>query len=345
MQDLIDLLLSRQSLDRPQVRQAVDALANPDFPQQTKAAFLRALREKGESAAEIAAFAEALLERAVDPGLSHLTGPTLDVCGTGGDRMGFFNISTTTMFVLAAGGARVVKHGNRAITSQCGGADVIEALGIQIELDPGQLRACVEEVGAAFVFAPRYHPAFRAIAPVRKSLAAEGISTVFNLLGPLLNPARPNCQLVGVYSAALLPLYRDTLAHMERTRAWAIHGDGTDELTTTGPSNVCETGPGGPRDFRIDPSELGIPTALPSDLIGADKKSNALLLERILSGAERGPREDVVSLNAAAGFVVTGLVPDLPCGLQLARDQIRSGRALQKLQAMRRVAPAQTTAS
>jgi len=345
MQDLIDLLLSRHSLDRPQARHAVDALANPDFPQQTKAAFLRALREKGETAAEIAAFAEALLERAVDPGLSHLTGPMLDVCGTGGDRMGFFNISTTSMFVLAAGGARVVKHGNRAITSQCGGADVLEALGIQIELGPDQLRACVEKVGAGFVFAPRYHPAFRAIAPVRKSLAAEGVSTVFNLLGPLLNPARPSCQLVGVYSAALLPLYRDTLAHLGRTRAWALHGDGTDELTITGPSDVCETTPCGPRDFRIDPRELGIPTALPSALIGSDKTSNALLLERILSGTEQGPREDVVTLNAAAGFVVTGLAPDLPTGLQLARDQIRSGRALQKLHALRQIAPAHAAAS
>jgi anthranilate phosphoribosyltransferase len=301
-----------------------------------KADFLKALRAKGETAAEIAAFVRALLARAVDPQLdtAQLPGPMLDVCGTGGDRLELFNISTTAMFVLAAGGACVVKHGNRAVTSQCGGADVLEELGVKIELAPDALRRCVLAHGLGFIFAPAYHPAFKAIGPVRKALAAEGIPTVFNLLGPLLNPARPPYQLVGVFSPALLPKYAETLAVLGRAHAWAVHGRGMDELSLSGPSEVREIRDGNVFEATVDPAALGLTTCAVDELRGGDRTINAAILRAILEGTERGPKRDVVLLNAAAGFVITHLAPDLPAGLALAREQIDQGRALAKLRAL-----------
>jgi anthranilate phosphoribosyltransferase len=301
-----------------------------------KADFLKALRAKGETAAEIAGFVHALLARAVDPGIeaARLPSPMLDVCGTGGDRLGIFNVSTTVMFVLAAGGACVVKHGNRAITSQSGGADVLEELGVRIDLPPADLRCCVETHGLGFVFAPAYHPAFKAIGPVRKALAAEGIPTIFNLLGPLLNPARPAYQLVGIFSPVLLPKYAEALALLARARAWAVHGSGMDELSLTGPSAVCEVAGGLIREFTVEPTTLGLTPCALDALRGGDRRENAAILTSILDGSERGPRRDLVLLNAAAGFVITGLAPDLSAGLDLARAQVESGRALAKLRTL-----------
>jgi anthranilate phosphoribosyltransferase len=303
-----------------------------------KAEFLQALREKGETAEEIAGFVRALLRHAVDPQIdaTNLPGPMIDICGTGGDRMELFNISTTSMFILAAGGAVVVKHGNRAITSSCGGADVLEELGVRIDLPPEQLRQCVQTLGLGFVFAPAYHPAFKAIGPVRKALAERGIPTIFNMLGPLLNPAQPAFQLVGIFSPALLPKYAAAMAMLGRERAWAVHGSGTDELSTTGPNDVQEVSRQGVTSFTIDPAELGLMRADVADLRGADRAANAAMLTAILNGSDHGPRRDIVLLNAAAGFVITGLAPDLSAGLALAREQIESGRALAKLTALQR---------
>ncbi len=336
MQDLLAQLQSGTDLAASDVEHAVAQLVSPDTDDATKAAFLRALREKGETAAELAAFARALLARAIDPGLdpAALPGPMLDVCGTGGDRLELFNISTAAMFVLAGGGVCVVKHGNRAITSRCGGADVLEALGVKIDLPPEALRRCVAGHGLGFIFAPAYHPAFRAIAPVRKALAAQGIPTVFNLLGPLLNPARPAYQLIGVFSPVLLSKYAEALALLGRARAWAVHGSGMDELSISGPSEVCEVLAGNVRGFPVDPVALGISPTPIAALRGGDCAENAAILEAILDGSERGPRRDVVLLNAGAGFVITGLAPDLAAGLTLAREQILSGRALAKLRAL-----------
>ena len=336
MQALLATLQSGADLAADEVERAVALLVAPEIDDAVKAAFLRALREKGESAGEIAAFATAMLARAVDPQLdpARLPGPMLDVCGTGGDRLSLFNISTTAMFVLAAGGACVVKHGNRAITSQCGGADVLEELGVKIELPPEALRRCVEEHGLGFVFAPAYHPAFRAIAPIRKALAAEGIPTVFNLLGPLLNPARPPCQLVGVFSPALLPRYAEALAALGRRRAWAVHGSGMDELSLCGPSEVREMRDGKISAFVVDPREVGLPRCRLELLHGGGRAENAATLRAILDGSEIGARREVVLLNAAAGFVITGLAPDLLTGVRLGVEQIVSGGALAKLRAL-----------
>lgn len=337
MQELISHLQSPADLSSSQVEDAVRRLLSEQISDEEKARFLRALREKGETAEEIAAFAQALLARAVDPRIDAgtLPGPLLDVCGTGGDKMELFNISTASMFILAAGGVVVVKHGNRAITSQCGGADVLEALGVRIDLPPEALKRCVESLGLGFVFAPHYHPAFKAIAPVRKLLATQGIPTIFNMLGPLLNPVRPPYQMVGIFSAALLGKYAHTLGTLGRQRAWALHGDGTDELSNTGPSQVHEVTVNGVREFEIRPGALGLPPATFEELRGGDRQFNARLLSHLLAGTETGAKRDVILLNAAAGFLITGLAPDMESGLTLAREQIDSGRAFSKLQALR----------
>ena len=338
MQSLTAQLTASRDLSPEQVEHAVAQLVSTEIDDAAKAAFLRALREKGETAAEIAAFVRSLLARAVDPGISpeKVSGPLLDVCGTGGDKLDIFNVSTTAMFLLAAGGACVVKHGNRAITSKCGGADVLEELGVKIDLAPDALRRCVETHGLGFLFAPAYHPAFKAIAPVRRALAAEGIPTVFNLLGPLLNPARPAHQLVGIFSSALLPKYAEALAALGRTRAWAVHGCGMDELSLTGPSTVREVVAGEIRELIVDPTALGLAPCALDDLRGGDRAQNAAILTAILDGSERGPKRDLVLLNAAAGFVITQLAPDLAAGLASAREQIESGRAMAKLHALPR---------
>jgi anthranilate phosphoribosyltransferase len=338
MHALIADLESSADLTAEQVEFAVAQLVSADVADQRKADFLKALRKKGETAAEIAAFARSMLARAIDPGIepAKVRGPMLDVCGTGGDKLGLFNVSTAVMFVLAAGGVIVVKHGNRAITSKCGGADVLEELGVTLELPPEKLRACVERHGLGFIFAPAYHPAFKAIIPVRRALAAEGIPTVFNLLGPLLNPARPAYQLVGIYSPVLLPKYANALAVLGRARAWAVHGSGMDEFSLCGSTEVHEVVDGSVREFQVDPRDLGLKFCGIDDLRGGDRATNARILLDILEGAERGPRRDLVLLNAAAGFVIAGLTPNLAAGYELAREQISSGRARAKLDALRR---------
>jgi anthranilate phosphoribosyltransferase len=336
MQELLPLLHSKQDLSPEQARAAALAIAHPEVSPELKEAFLEALHLKGECAAEIAAFAQALLELSVDPQIpsSALPGPTLDVCGTGGDKLELFNVSTTAMFVLAAGGATVLKHGNRAITSKCGGADVLESLGVRIELPPQELRECVKRHGLGFLFAPAYHPAFRVIAPIRRALATRSIPTIFNLLGPVLNPARPAHQLVGVYSKKLLPCYAEVLARLGRKTAWAVHGNGADELTLAGPSAAIALQEGRLCPLEIHPESLGLPNAPVEALRGGDREENARILIAILSNEMRGPKSDVVALNAAAGFVICGLSASLPEGLDRARELIASGKALAKLRAL-----------
>jgi anthranilate phosphoribosyltransferase len=337
MKFLFDAIQEQPELSPLQVANAVDWLADADGDALEKGRFLEALKSRGETVGELASFAKALIELARPPGIDAklLSGPMLDVCGTGGDKLELFNISTTSMFVLAAGGVAVVKHGNRAITSQCGGADVLEALGIPIELPPEVLRETVYRHGLGFIFAPAYHPAFAVIGPVRRALAQRGIPTVFNLLGPLLNPARPEHQLVGVYAEQLLEKYAGALALLGRKKAWAVHGSGADELTPAGKGHGFSVELGEVSEFWVDPIALGLPCSPVESLRGADKKTNAAMLESILNGTLGGPCLDAVLLNSAAGFVVAGITNELREGLELSREVIASGRAYAKLNALR----------
>lgn len=336
MDTLTQLLRAGGDLDAAQVGEAVSALVSEKVPAAEKKEFLKALRTKGETAAEIAAFSQALLAHAVNPELDpvRMRGPTLDVCGTGGDQRGFFNVSTAVMFVAAAAGACVMKHGNRSITSKTGAADVLEELGAKLELTPARLRQCLEQHGVAFLFAPAWHPAFKAIGPVRKELAAEGIPTIFNLLGPLLNPGRPEHQLIGLFSASLLPKYAETLRVLGRRCAWVVHGDGTDELSLTGTSEVRSVQDGTVTAFTLTPEEFGLKRCAPGALLGGERTENARILVSILDGSERGPKRDMVLLNSAAALVVAGLARDVADGLDLARKSLHGGSALAKLRAL-----------
>ncbi len=314
---------------------AAAALLDESVAHEEKAAFLSALSDRGETPGEIAAFAEAFLERAVSPQVDRaLIGkPLIDVCGTGGDRLGLFNVSTGAVFVLAACGAAVVKHGNRGITSPSGGADVLEALGIRIDLPPGDFGRCLAEVGAGFLFAPLYHPAFKAVAPVRKQLGEQGRRTIFNLLGPLLNPARPEYQLIGVFDPEIGPAFARILPMLGRESAWVVHGrtedgQGMDEISTLGLTRVWKTGPADPIEVAIEPGEFGFAAAKTSDLVGGDAATNAAILTAILEGTDAGPRRDLVVLNAAAGLVVAGLAADLADGIARAGEALASGAAL-----------------
>jgi len=345
MQELTGEIKAGKELGADGIAAAAAGLLDESVPVGEKAGFLAALSDRGETPGEIAGFAAAFLDRAVVPGLdrSAIGRPLLDVCGTGGDKLQLFNISTAAVFVLAGGGVAVVKHGNRGITSKSGGADVLEALGIRIDLPPEEFGRCVAETGAGFLFAPLYHPAFKAVVPVRQALAKEGRRTIFNLLGPLLNPVRPEFQMIGVFDPGLGPVFAEILSRLGRTLAWTVHGTtetgaGMDELSILGPSLLWKSTEPGMVESRIEPSSLGFGPATTEDLRGGEARENAALLEGILSGEILGPKRDIVALNAAAGFVITGLSPDLAAGLDRARETIDRGDAIAVLERWRRFA-------
>jgi anthranilate phosphoribosyltransferase len=309
---------------------ACESLFDEGAALSVRADFLRALHIKGETASEIAAFVDVLLARSHRPALGV---GLLDVCGTGGDRAGLFNVSTAVMLVATACGARVVKHGNRGVTSKCGGADVLEALGVRIDLPP---EASLAAAGCCFLFAPLFHPAFKAVAPVRKALADEGSATIFNLLGPLLNPARPDFQLAGVFDRKLLPLYAETFRLLGRKSGWAVHGSGgLDEVSTLGPSEVHAVENGTVRQFFIQPDAVGMPTAQIEDLRGGDAQRNAECLEDVLRAKDCGPKRDLVILNAACALVVAGLSRDMPAAVAMAASAIDNGSAYAVLRRLR----------
>ena len=330
------------ALERSQVESAAALILDESIPASSKGDFLKALAAKGETPEEIAAFVDAFLGRAVDPGLSpgEVDGPMLDVCGTGGDKLDLFNVSTTSIFVLAAGGACVVKHGNRGITSKSGGADVLEALGVKIDLPPEACAETIRRCGVGFMFAPIYHPAFKAVVPVRKQLAEEGMRSIFNILGPLLNPVRPAHQLIGVFSAELTGPFANILKTLGRQSAWAVHGTtgdgrGMDELSTLAESTTTQLNADGSiSDAIIDPLELGLQKPTIEELRGGGAIENANILRGILDGTDKGAKRDIVLLNSAAGFVACGLADELSSGLGRAAEAIDSGRAMEKLKAL-----------
>ena len=328
---LTEKLRLGDELTSDDVSTACESLFDESVALSERANFLRALHVKGETPSEIAAFVDVLLARSRRPALGV---GLLDVCGTGGDRAGVFNVSTAVMFVATACGARVVKHGNRGVTSKCGGADVLEALGVRIDLPP---ETALEAAGCCFLFAPLFHPAFRIVAPIRKVLADEGSATIFNLLGPLLNPARPDFQLAGVFDGKLLPLYAAAFKLLGRKRGWAVHGaGGLDEVSTLGPSEIHALEHGAIRRFVIRPEELGVAQAAIEDLRGGEARGNAECLEAILRGKDPGPRHDMVVLNAACALVVAGLSHDLPAAMTRAASALDDGSAHDVLQRLRR---------
>jgi anthranilate phosphoribosyltransferase len=338
---LTEKLESGGDLTAADIRYVVPLLLSDAADAELKAAFLTALHRKGETAEEITGFVGLFMERADDPQINpnELPGPMIDVCGTGGDGLSFFNVSTTIMFILAAGGAVVVKHGNRGVTSLCGSADVLEELHVPIHLAPEELKESLQRHGLGFVFARKYHPAFREIAKMREQLARQNTRTIFNLLGPLLNPARPPRQLLGVYAPRLTTIFAEVLRRLGRERAWVVHGlaedtNGMDDISICGPTTVAELQDGKITSGVLDTQWLGLKRCPLDELHGGNAQENALALEGVLSGEIKGAKREMAVANAAGGFVVAGLVRDLSHGIALAREQIDSGRALAKLRAV-----------
>ena len=321
-----------------EIEAACALLLDESQPIDQRAAFLGTLHRRGETPEEIATFVDLLLQRAVQfPGSGE---GCLDVCGTGGDKAGFFNISTTTMLVAAGAGARIIKHGNRGITSKSGGADVLEALGVGIDTTPDEAAATLDRAGCCFLFAPAWHPAFKAVVPVRKLLAEQGSASIFNMIGPLLNHARPDYQLAGVFDPALVPTYADVFKNLGRKRAWAAHGTGPDglrldELSPLGPTHVTTLENSTLRSFEIDPEEFGITSPSRDDLAGGDAKRNAAIILAILDRTAPATARHAVLLNTAAALTVSGISPDLPTGWALAAESIDNGNARRVLEKLR----------
>jgi anthranilate phosphoribosyltransferase len=327
MQEALARLLDGADLRRGEAREVMDVVMRGEATPAQIGGFLVALRVKGETADEIAGCAEAMRAHvlAVRPRRDDL----VDTAGTGGDGGRTFNISTAAALVAAAAGAGVAKHGNRAVSSASGSADVLEALGFELELLPARIERSIDELGFGFLFAPAHHPAMRHAAPVRRELAAR---TVFNVLGPLTNPAGARAQIVGVYSADLVRTIADVLALLGARRAYVVHGAaGIDELSPAGPNLVCEVEEGVVRARELDPLELGIPRCDPAELRGGSPAENASAIREIFDGA-RGARRDAVLLNAAGAIAASGRAGDLAEGLEQAREALDSGAAAARLQ-------------
>ena len=327
---MLGTLMEGGDLDADTARVAMaEILEGAASPAQI-AAFIVALRMKGETVAELGGMVDAMLDASTRVEID-TTGPVIDVVGTGGDRAHTINVSTISALVVAGAGGRVCKHGNRAASSACGAADLLEALGVAIELGPVGVAACVAEAGIGFCFAPRYHPAMRHAGPSRRDL---GIPTAFNILGPLSNPGRVQRYLIGVADLRMAERMAGVLAAKGATRALIVHGgDGLDELTTTGPSTVVELRDGEVTTWDVDPEALGLRRVDREDLVGGDAAVNADLARRVLAG-EHGAHRDIISLNAGAGLVVAGLADDLPTGIEKAREALDSGAAVAALAAL-----------
>jgi anthranilate phosphoribosyltransferase len=332
----------RQSLSRDEARSVMAEVLAGKCTDAQIAALLVALHMKGETVEEIVGFAQAIRAAATPLNLhpDHAVDVSgterdalVDTCGTGGDASGTFNISTVTAFVVAGAGVRVAKHGNRSVTSKCGSADVMEALGVNINLPPARVAACLEEVGIAFLFAPAMHSAMKHVQPARRELR---LRTVFNLLGPLTNPAHASAQVVGVYSAALVEKLAEVLSILGLHRALVVHGlDGLDEITITGPTRIAEVREGTVRTYEVTPDEFGMNRGTLDDISGGDAAVNADIIRDVLAG-KKSSRRDVVLLNAAAALVAAGRADHLTGALPLAEKSIDSAAAADKLDALAR---------
>ncbi len=329
---LIEKLRRQEDLTTAEAAAAMAAIMRGEAAPAQIAGLLVGLAMKGERPSELVGFAQAMLANALP--VPAQAGPLFDTCGTGGDRSGTFNISTAAAIVMAACGTRVAKHGNRSASSQCGSADVLEVLGVNIQAAPDVAAACLDQVGIAFFFAPTFHPAMKHAAQVRKDL---GIRTAFNLVGPLANPARPTRQIVGVPRPDLTELMARSLALLGSERAWVVHGaDGLDELSTTGYTKVSECRNNAVQTFYVHPADFGLAKATPESLKGGDAKTNAAIVRSVLSGAKGAPR-DVVLMNCGAALFIAGRADTARAGVAQAAAAIDNGAAARALENLVRV--------
>jgi len=335
--EAVRTLIDRTDLTRIEAAAAMEAIMSGAATNAQIAAFLTALRMKGETVEELIGFAQVMRQKAVKvrtqgADLVAQTGTDremlIDTCGTGGDASGTFNVSTATAFVVAGAGLKVAKHGNRSVSSLCGSADVVETLGINLELTPAKVARCVDEAGIGFLYAPLLHTAMKHVMAARREM---GIRTVFNMLGPLTNPAGANAQVIGVYSETLTEPLARVLAELGTFRAFVVHGaDGLDEISNTGESRISEVHEGVVRNSRVRPEDFGMPRASIGDLQGGDREENARIIRDLLAG-EQGPRRDIVLMNAAAALLMGAKARDLKEGVGLAAQSIDSGAAARKL--------------
>ena len=335
--EAVRALIDRRDLTRIEAAAAMDAIMSGTATNAQIAAFLIALRMKGETVEELIGFAQVMRQKAVKvrthgEEVAGLTGTDremlIDTCGTGGDAAGTFNVSTATAFVVAGAGLKVAKHGNRSVSSLCGSADVVETLGISLDLTPAKVARCIDEVGIGFLYAPLLHTAMKHVMAARREM---GVRTVFNMLGPLTNPASANAQVIGVYSAALTEPLARVLAELGTFRAFVVHGsDNLDEISNTGDSKVSEVREGVVRSYTVRPEDFGLARASITDLQGGDREQNAEIIRGILAG-KPGARRDIVLMNAAAALVAGAKARDLKQGVEVAARAIDSGAARKKL--------------
>jgi anthranilate phosphoribosyltransferase len=333
-------LVDRRDLTRIEAAAAMDAIMSGAATHAQIAAFLTALRMKGETVEELIGLAQVMRQKVTrvptrGGEMAGLTGTDremlVDTCGTGGDASGSFNVSTATAFVVAGAGLKVAKHGNRSSTALCGSADVVETLGISLDLTPAQVGRCIDEVGIGFLYAPLLHTAMKHVVPARREI---GIRTVFNLLGPLTNPAGANAQVIGVAALELTEKLARVLAELGTMRAFVVHGaNGLDEISNTGESRVAEVREGVVRTYTVRPEDFGLPRASMSDLLGGDREQNAQIIQALLGG-EPGAKRDIVLMNAAAALVAGGKARDLKEGVEVAARAVDSGAARAKLEAL-----------
>ncbi len=334
LKECLAKLIQKEDLSEAEMIEATNEIMSGEATQAQIGGFLTALRIKGETVAEIAGAAKVMRDKALK--VNFKAPKVIDTCGTGGDGSNTFNISTTTAFIVAAAGIPVAKHGNRAMSSRCGSADLLEALGIKVDLPPEKVEQCLNQAGIGFMFAPVFHQAMKNVIGPRREL---GFRTIFNVLGPLTNPANATCQLIGVYHADLTEVLARVLQRLGVKRAMVVHGGGgLDELSLEGSNKVSYLKDGSIDTFDFKAENVGLHAAGNHELKGEQPQENAKLTENILNGSEQGPRLEVVLLNAAAALMVAEVVPDFQAGISMARKLISDGDAYRKLQQLQQVA-------
>jgi anthranilate phosphoribosyltransferase len=340
IKEMIQTVVKGKDLSEEEMIGVMDEIMEGKATEAQIGAFITALRMKGETIAEITGAAKVMRAKAtpisvyddavsIDRDEINVDQETVvDTCGTGGDGTNTFNVSTTTAFVAAGGGLKVAKHGNRSVSSQCGSADVLETLGVNLDVTPAVVEECVKTIGIGFLFAPKLHGAMKYAIGPRQQI---GIRSVFNVLGPLTNPAKANVQVLGVYEAGLTSVLAEVLNRLGSTSALVVFGEGSfDEISITGPTQVSELRDGAVRDYRIEPEDFGMARANVSDIKGGDAKKNAAIVQEVLDG-QPGPRRDMVLLNAGAAFYAADKASDMEGGIKMAAESIDSGMASQKL--------------